>query len=149
MLVSEWQRLLIVAAIMAGSSLLWLLWQRSASRWNSTHAEPGKTVQGHHFPFSLGGHATIVQFSTEVCSTCHRAAAILEPLAADLPGVHYVHLDSAEYLDLVQEFKVMRAPTIILLDSRGHEVGRTSGVPDPEKILEQIDKLGPSAPYTI
>jgi hypothetical protein len=42
-------------------------------------------------------------------------------------GVTHVELDAAEHMELVRHLRVLRTPTVLLLDPAGHETGRSSG----------------------
>ena len=76
---------------------------------------------------ALGDRATFVQLSSEVCTPCRRTAAVLTDLAALEPGVTHVELDAAEHMELGRHLRVLRTPTVLLLDPVGHETGRSSG----------------------
>lgn len=76
---------------------------------------------------TLGARATFVQLSSEVCTPCRRTAAVLSTLAEDEPGVTHVELDAAEHLELVRHLRVLRTPTVLVLDPSGHETGRSTG----------------------
>ncbi|MGZ5401421.1 MAG: thioredoxin family protein, partial [Nocardioides sp.] len=75
----------------------------------------------------LGERATLLQFSSAFCAPCRATRRVLADVAAAVPGVTHVELDAEHHLDLVRRVGVMRTPTTLVLDARGHEVTRASG----------------------
>lgn len=102
---------------------------------------------------TLGARATFVQLSSEVCTPCRRTAAVLSALAEGEPGVTHVELDAAEHLELVRHLRVLRTPTVLLLDPTGHETGRSTGAMTPVQAraalgLPASDDSAPARPAT-
>ena len=88
---------------------------------------------------TLGRRATFVQLSSEVCTPCRRTAAVLSRLVDDAPGVAHVELDAAQHPELVRTLRVLRTPTVIVLDGAGLERGRSSGAMTPTQALVALD----------
>jgi len=88
---------------------------------------------------TLGRRATFVQLSSEVCTPCCRTAAVLGRLVDDAPGVAHVELDAAQHPDLVRTLRVLRTPTVIVLDGAGLERGRSSGAMTPTQAVAALD----------
>lgn len=88
---------------------------------------------------TLGRRATFVQLSSEVCTPCRRTAAVLSRLVDDAPGVAHVELDAAQHPELVRTLRVLRTPTVIVLDGAGLERGRSSGAMTPTQVLVALD----------
>lgn len=88
---------------------------------------------------TLGRRATFVQLSSEVCTPCRRTAAVLSCLVDDAPGVAHVELDAAQHPELVRTLRVLRTPTVIVLDGAGLERGRSSGAMTPTQALAALD----------
>lgn len=95
----------------------------------------------------LGSTATFVQFSTSVCAPCratHRLLSEFTATAATGAGpraVAHVDIDAESRLDLVQEFRVTRTPTVLVLDSTGavrHRIVGAPRKPDVEDALRQL-----------
>ncbi|WP_066584176.1 TlpA family protein disulfide reductase [Cellulomonas timonensis] len=137
-------RIVIVGAVLVLASALGLWWRsrngsytpvRGAVRESAAGGATGPARGGdddHRLTAAqigrpLGGRATFVQLSSEVCAPCRRTHAVLAELAAELPGVTHVDLDVEQHLDLVRRFRVLRTPTVLLADADGVVVGRTSG----------------------
>lgn len=87
----------------------------------------------------LGTRATFVQLSSEVCTPCRRTAAVLGGLVRETPGVTHVELDASDHLDLVRSLRVLRTPTVLVLDVAGRERGRTSGGMTPAQARAALD----------
>jgi hypothetical protein len=49
-----------------------------------------------------------------------------------------VEVDAEDNLDLVRALGVMRTPTTLVLDARGHEVTRATGAPRPAQVLAAL-----------
>ena len=94
---------------------------------------------------ALGSELTFLQFSSEVCTPCRRAAVVLGQLATERPGLAHVEIDVTEHLDLVRRFDVMRTPTVLVLDAGGVVVGRMSGALDRRHALAALE----SCPGTV
>ena len=57
----------------------------------------------------------ILLFKTPTCPNCKAAAALL-----DRAGVHYQTLDANEAKELVQQYEVKQAPTLVLVDGKSY-----------------------------
>lgn len=80
----------------------------------------------------------ILDFGAEWCSPCKRLAPIVEGLAADWSGkVQFYNVDADSNVDLVEQFRVMSLPTIILIKG-GKEVARAVGLQSREKLVDVI-----------
>jgi thiol-disulfide isomerase/thioredoxin len=77
----------------------------------------------------LGPRATLVQFSTAFCQPCRATRRTLDDVAAMLDGVAHVEIDAESHLDLVRRMKVLRTPTVLVLDGDGQVVRRATGAP--------------------
>ncbi|AEG45393.1 thioredoxin family protein [Isoptericola variabilis] len=78
-----------------------------------------------------GGRATFVQLSAAVCSPCRATARVLSSLADGEPGVVHAELDVEQHPELVRAARVLRTPTVVVLDGAGTEVARSSGAMTP------------------
>jgi len=61
----------------------------------------------------LGSRASLVQFSSAFCTPCRATRALLE-------------------------LNILSTPTTLILDSKGHEVGRAVGAPKREQVLNAL-----------
>lgn len=87
---------------------------------------------------SLGGRATLVQFSSAFCAPCRTTRVVLADVAEREDGVHHLEIDAEKHLDLVRALDVRRTPTTLVLDSRGHEVARAAGAPHRAQVMAAL-----------
>lgn len=126
------------------------LWRAYADgRFRGTHALPeaealGAQATTHDTPEPLieserlGERATLLQFSSAFCAPCRATRRILTDVASVVPGVTHVEIDAEDHLDLVRRVGILRTPTTLVLDGRGHEVTRASGAPRKEQVLSAL-----------
>ena len=89
------------------------------------HPSPDHGVADH----DLGERATLLQFSSAFCAPCRATRRTLADVAAIVPGVVHVEIDAEQHLDLVRRLGILRTPTTLILDGRGHELTRATGAP--------------------
>lgn len=92
-------------------------------------------------PDQLGERATLLQFSSAFCAPCRATRRVLADVAEVVPGVVHVEIDAEQQLDLVRRVGVLRTPTTLVLDERGHEVTRASGAPRKEQVVAALTFL--------
>lgn len=90
---------------------------------------------------AFGSSATLLQFSTELCSRCPAARRLLSSLAADRDGIRHVEVDLTHRPDLARRFDVMQTPTVLVLDATGRVRQRTGGVPDRSALETEVARL--------
>lgn len=140
---------LLIAAV--GLATAFGLWRAYADgRFRGTHPVAGAPVvevRAHRAtkppePLlehdQLGERATLLQFSSAFCAPCRATRRVLADVAATVPGVAHVEIDAEHHLDLVRRVGVLRTPTTLVLDGRGHEVTRASGAPRKEQALSAL-----------
>ena len=107
----------ILLGLVVVATALGLLWRASQGR---VRAASGK-VRG----IELGGHATLLQLSSEVCAPCRATARVLGAITTE--GVRHVEIDIADRPDLATLFNVLQTPTTLILDSAGAVRARIGG----------------------
>ncbi|MFV2145070.1 thioredoxin family protein [Isoptericola sp. G70] len=90
-----------------------------------------------------GARATFLQLSAPVCAPCRATARVLGALAAQEPGVAHVEVDVETRLDLAERARVLRTPTVLVLDAAGAEVARASGAMTPAQARAALDAVTP------
>jgi thiol-disulfide isomerase/thioredoxin len=90
---------------------------------------------------SFGEVATLLQFSTEVCSICVATARLYKDLESKKPGLKHIEVDITNRMDLAAHFSVMQTPTTLILDKHGMVKARIGGAPRQNVIQEEIEKL--------
>jgi thiol-disulfide isomerase/thioredoxin len=104
--------------------------------------EAVNVLAGTQWETDLGERATLLQFSSAFCAPCRATRRILSDVAAGTPGVEHLDIDAEHHLDLVRRLSVLRTPTTLILDDRGRELGRASGVPSREQVSGLVSNLG-------
>lgn len=89
----------------------------------------------------LGTEATLVQFSTEICSRCPGVRRILTQVADAREGVVYVDVDLTHRPDLAQHFRVLQTPTTLVLDRRGVVRTRFGGTIERAAVESELTRL--------
>ena len=136
---------LLVALVVAGAVLLVRrLYDgriRGAGPVPTAAPEPSEHLSAEDLGRPLGERATLVHFSTAFCQPCRAARRVLGDIADAVPGVEAAEVDAESRLDLVRRFGVLRTPTVLVLDSRGHVVRRASGVPRKDQVLAALGEV--------
>lgn len=91
-----------------------------------------------------GERATLVQFSSAFCAPCRATRRVLASAAEQVPGVLHLEIDAESNLELVRRLGIVKTPTTLVLDDRGHEVVRATGQPRMADVLAAIGKAVPS-----
>lgn len=132
--------LVIVAALLAATVVLGLVWRRGQGRARTVQAgeivDPRVLESG---PF--GATATLVQFSTEMCTRCPGVHRMLSTVADDRAGVQHIDVDLTHRPDLAKRFRVLQTPTTLLLDGSGLTVRRFGGPPTRADVEHELDRL--------
>ncbi|WP_223778912.1 thioredoxin family protein [Streptomyces sp. 135] len=87
---------------------------------------------------ALGVRATLVQFSSAFCQPCRATRRVLAEVAAMVPGVAHVEIDAEDHLDLVRELRVLKTPTVLVLDAAGRVVRRATGQPRKADVIAAL-----------
>lgn len=90
---------------------------------------------------TFGKNATLLQFSTEVCSICVATARLFKDLEKKTPGLKHIEVDITDRMDLAAHFGIMQTPTTLILDKHGMVKARIGGAPRQNVIAEELAKL--------
>ena len=135
------ERLLIIAAILAVSTLAYVWWSRRQGVVR--RIDTRDIVTSNTLGAKRGYRATFVQFSTPMCAKCPPTARLLQRVAADYDNVVHIEIDAAERLDLARRFDIMRTPTILVLDADGRVVARMAGAPSDAQARAALEAAPP------
>ncbi|GAA0995801.1 TlpA family protein disulfide reductase [Subtercola frigoramans] len=159
---------LIVLALVGATTVVGLLWRRSqgtAVRTVDARQGPGGRSTSPSVPsidlgndtvsggtaglaesdfgtdITFGEHATLLQFSTEFCSTCPATRRRLGLLAEQYDDVHHVDVDLTHRGDLANRFRILQTPTTFILDRHGRITARIGGAPRPGAVEAELAAL--------
>ncbi|MFI5632995.1 TlpA family protein disulfide reductase [Streptomyces sp. NPDC051664] len=88
----------------------------------------------------LGERVTLLQFSTAFCQPCRATRRMLAEVAGTVPGAAHVEIDAEDRLELVRRLKILRTPTVFVLDASGRVVVSASGQPRRADVIAAIGK---------
>jgi thiol-disulfide isomerase/thioredoxin len=88
-----------------------------------------------------GAQATLLQFSTEMCSRCPHVHRMLSEVADARDGVRHLDVDLTHRPDIAQHFRVLQTPTTLVLDRRGIVRTRFGGTPGRAVVELELDTL--------
>jgi thiol-disulfide isomerase/thioredoxin len=89
----------------------------------------------------LGTDATLLQFSTEVCSPCRATHTVLDTLASERAGLTHVDLDITHRRDLASKYNILQTPTTLILDADGTVRARIGGAVKRATVLAELDRI--------
>ena len=86
----------------------------------------------------FGKTATLLQFSSEMCTKCPGTRRFLTEEASQHPGVRHVDIDITHRPDLAQAYNIMQTPTTFILDEQGTVAARIGGTPRAEDLRNAL-----------
>lgn len=89
----------------------------------------------------LGEEATLLQFSTEMCSRCPGVHRMLSDIADGRDGVRHLDVDLTHRPDIAQHFRVLQIPTTLVLDRNGAIRTRFGGTPGRAVVELELTRL--------
>lgn len=138
--------LVIAAALLAATAAVGLLLRRGQGRVRAVDSaesiDPRTLGTG-----PLGEDATLLQFSTELCSRCPGVHRLLSAVADERAGVRHLDVDLTHRPDLAQRFRVLQTPTTLVLDRTGTIRTRIAGAPTRAVVETELDRLHEEAPH--
>ena len=113
-------------------------WQQSRPR----RLDPSEVVEPERLGAdSLGDRATLLQFSTEMCSRCPGVHRTLGAIAAAREGVLHLDVDLTHRPDIARHFHVLQTPTTLILDREGLIQTRFGGTPSRTAVELELDRV--------
>lgn len=101
---------------------------------------PDVVAPGMWTGHEVGERATLVQFSSAFCQPCRATRRVLAEVAGMVPGVSHVEIDAEAELDLVRQLRIVKTPTVLVLDADGHVVLRATGQPRKADVIAALGK---------
>ncbi len=135
-------RALAVGGLVLVILLVGVVWRRRDG--SVREAEPGTRVRADHLD-AVGldlrdAEAGAVLLGSPTCAPCDSVKRVLGDLAEEREGFRWVYADAGEHLPLTEEHRVMRVPTLLVVDPDGRIVARTSGVPRHDDLRRVLDE---------
>lgn len=132
--------ILVLAALLAVTVGvgIFLRWQQSRPR----HINPTEVVEPLRLGAdTLGEHATLLQFSTEMCGRCPGVHRTLGAIADEREGVLHLDVDLTHRPDIAKHFHVLQTPTTLILDRDGIVQTRFGGTPSRHAVELELTRV--------
>lgn len=130
-------KLLVLAVVVAGVAAAGWWWRTRRGRILPADDafRPGELRQ-----LDVPTHTrAVVEFTAPSCRDCHRARAVVEQAAAAHEDVVVRTVNVAASLELARAHRVLRAPTVFVLEPGGGVAGRIVGVPRADVLADALD----------
>lgn len=115
------------------------------ARWRQSrpqHHVPNEVVDPERLGAErLGDTATLLQFSTEMCSRCPGVHRTLSAVADERDGVLHLDVDLTHRPDIAKHFGVLQTPTTLILDGDGAIQTRFGGIPTRHVVELELARL--------
>lgn len=138
--------IVVLAALLAATVLagLFLRWRQNRPR----RFDPSEAVDPARLGADgLGETATLLQFSTEMCSRCPGVHRTLRAIADDTAGVRHLDVDLTNRPDIARHFQVLQTPTTLILDGRGVVKSRFGGTPSRHVVELELHRVTTGVTY--
>ncbi|MCR2764815.1 thioredoxin family protein [Microbacterium sp. zg.B48] len=90
---------------------------------------------------ALGRTATLLQFSTDLCSRCPGVHRTLASVAEAHDGVLHLDVDVTHRPDIAKHFNILQTPTTLVLDGDGAVQTRFGGSPNRDVLELELNRL--------
>ncbi len=138
--------LLFIVGLVAVATLAGVVWksrQGAARTWAPSDALDPQLFAPPSAPepAPFGERATLVQFSTEFCSSCPSTRRVLSAISARNDDVAYLDVDVTDRADLVRRFSILQTPTTLILDRDGVVRTRIGGAVRPSVVEARLKEF--------
>lgn len=132
--------LIVIAALLTATVVLGfaLRWAQRRPRVVDVHEVVDPARLGAD---GLGEQATLLQFSTEMCSRCPGVHRLLAQIADARDGVRHLDVDLTHRPDIARHFGVLQTPTTMILDGDGAIRTRFGGVPGRDVLEFELTRV--------
>jgi thiol-disulfide isomerase/thioredoxin len=130
--------LMVCVAVLAAASVFGLLYKRRDGRLTVRGRDGEMRLGAAELGQALGERATLVQFSSAFCQPCRATRRTLADVAGMVEGVAHMELDAEANLELVRTLRILRTPTVLVLDADGRIVRRASGQPRKADVIAAV-----------
>lgn len=84
----------------------------------------------------------LLELTAPHCATCLRARRVLDEVVQRSPDVAVHAVDIADAGDIARSQRVLRAPTVLLVDPGGVVRARVAGVPSASDLTRMLEQRG-------
>ena len=81
----------------------------------------------------------LVDFYAEWCGPCQMLSPVLEKLSEEYTDIEFVKVNTDEFLELAEEYKIMSIPALKVFE-KGNVVKESVGLISKKELLELLDK---------
>lgn len=141
------QRLIVLAGLVLLASLFGLLLSSKSGRarkiknGEQVDLSEIKAIKNGKPVTKLGKDITLIQFSSDFCSSCKQTSVLLESIEKSREGLLHIDLDISNRLELAKTYSILQTPTILVLNSKGVVISRIVGAPKLATIETEIERL--------
>lgn len=137
------ERLLVVAVVVLVVTLVGRLASRRDGRVTPVASPADRVVLDRATQSRLGLDDThrgprAVLFGSPTCAPCVTVKGVLDEIRAERQDFAWSYVDTADHLDVADEHRIRRVPTLLVLDEQGAVIARSSGVPARQELLETL-----------
>jgi thiol-disulfide isomerase/thioredoxin len=132
-------RLLAVAGIIAAATLAGRWWQARDGQVSDAATDAPRMAREQLAALGVTTDGTAaVLFGSPTCAPCDTVKDLLREVEADEPDFRWTYVDAADHLELADEHRIRRVPTLLVLDRDGTVTSRTSGVPARDELRRAV-----------
>lgn len=91
------------------------------------------------------GATLFVEFTAAGCTACAAALGVLEHVVTDAADAELRVADVSAHPELVRAHRILRAPTVFVVDPRGRVIARSAGVPRADDLRAVLTAASVSA----
>lgn len=133
-------RAVVVVGLVAAIGLVAAWWRRRDGALRTGDGSRLHPEHLHEVGLDLSrASAGAVLLGSPSCAPCESAKRVLDDLAGERQDFAWVYADAGDHADIATSHRVMRVPTVLVLDGDGRVVARASGVPRHEQLRDMID----------
>ena len=132
------QPLPVILGLVAFATMLGLLWRALQGRITRRPRSDALLLPEG---IALGRGATLLQFSSEVCSPCRATHTLLDSIASGMDDVTHVDLNLTHRPDLANRYGILQTPTTFILDARGVVRARIGGAARRDSVTAELERI--------